>query len=101
MSQTTTPALEQAIAILTSASSLANALGVSVQAVGQWKAGERPISPERCAEIERLTKGAVVVEDLAPNTRWVRVPDATWPHADGRPLVDVAAPVEPAEQGEG
>lgn len=83
--------LEKAIDKIGNATALAGALKVSVQAVGQWKNNIRPIPPERCVEIERLTDGEVTAESLSPGSRWVRTGDAAWPHPDGRPLLDVAA----------
>lgn len=95
--------IELAIAAVGTATGLAEALDVSVQAVGQWKAGARPIPPERCVEIERLTNGTVSADSLSPDSRWIRVHDPSWPHPGGRPLLDVAAPREPqptpSEQG--
>ena len=41
-------------------------------------------------DIERLTGGLVLCEDLCPGTNWVRTPDPSWPHPEGRPLIDVA-----------
>lgn len=83
------------------ATALATALRVSVQAIGGWKNGDRPVPPERCAEIERITQGKVTADSLSPRSRWVRVPDDAWPHPGGRPLLDVATPREPEVATEG
>jgi len=42
-----------------------DALGVSQQAISNWKAREVPI--EHCASIEKATDGAVTRKDLRPN----------------------------------
>lgn len=78
-------------------SGLAARIGVTPAAVHQWAAGHRPIPPDRCPAIERATDGKATVEQLRPDVRWVRVPDAAWPHPDGRPCIDVAAPVQQQE----
>ena len=71
---------------------LASRLGVSKAAVSQWFSGRPPA--DRCPSIERATAGRVTVDQLRPDVRWVRVTDPTWPHPEGRPCIDVAAPVE-------
>jgi DNA-binding transcriptional regulator YdaS (Cro superfamily) len=58
--------------------------------VSQWKTGERPVSLVHCGAIERETAGVVSVQELRPDVSWHRIPDASWPHPGGRPLVDVA-----------
>lgn len=71
MDHTTAPTpVERAIAALGSATALAQRLGVSSAAVGQWKNGERRVPAERCPEIERATAGAVRCEDLRPDVAW-------------------------------
>lgn len=86
-----------------SASSLALALNVSAAAVGQWKSGDRQVPPERCTEIEALTGFRVSCEELRPDVGWVRMPDPSWGHPNGRPLVDPSSrpadTTEPAKQG--
>lgn len=94
-----TEAIIEACAIVGSQSALAAAIGVSPSMVNQWVKGERPIPPDKCAAIERLTVGKVTVDRLSPpNSLWTRVRDKNWPHASGRPLLDVAgkAPAEAA-----
>ena len=61
--------------------------------IRQWQHGyaDRKPSFENCVAIERATEGAVTVEDLRPNDLWTRVQDETWPHPNGRPLLDFAA----------
>lgn len=70
--------------------SLARAVQVSPPMVTQWLRGIRSVSPDRCPQIERATRGAVQVEALRPDVAWSRIPDADWPHPDGRPVIDVA-----------
>lgn len=76
------------------ATRLAENLGISPVIVSQWIADEspRPVPGERCPAIERATEGAVKCEDIREDLTWQRVPDSTWPHPDGRPCLDVAAP---------
>lgn len=62
---------------------------MSVPAAHQWLTGLRRVPPDRCPAIERATGGQVTVDELRPDVRWVRVPDPTWPHPDGRPAIDV------------
>lgn len=71
---------------------LAAALGESVQAVTNWRVRRAP--SDRCPNIEQATAGRVTCESLRPDVRWARVPDPSWPHPEGRPCIDVAAPVE-------
>ena len=40
--------------------------------------------------------GAVTVEELNPNLPWSRIPDKSWPHPKGRPVVDVSLAKEAA-----
>jgi DNA-binding transcriptional regulator YdaS (Cro superfamily) len=87
-------ALERAIEIAGSVGKLADAIGSRQSVVSNWRARGN-VSAEGCAEIERATAGAVTCEELRPDLRWQRMTDAAWPwHANGRPLLDVAA--EPA-----
>jgi DNA-binding transcriptional regulator YdaS (Cro superfamily) len=79
---------------------LARMVGVTPSMVQQWRQGVRPLSDDRSYEIERVTAGQVTVEALSPPAaRWVRVPDAAWPHPAGRPLLDLARQPEPAQEG--
>jgi DNA-binding transcriptional regulator YdaS (Cro superfamily) len=50
--------------------SLANRLCVSVSMVSQWCTGARPLPTDRAIEIERVTEGAVTVEELRPDIDW-------------------------------
>ncbi len=79
---------------------LARLLSVTPGAVSQWLGGLRPVPFDRCPAIERATDGRVLCEEIRPDVRWQRVPDAAWPHPQGRPCIDVAAPAEPAQPAE-
>lgn len=57
----------RAVGIAGGAGSLARAVGVSPQFVYQWLKGDRRVSPERCADIERATGGKVRCEELRPD----------------------------------
>jgi len=72
-------------------SAVARIVGVKAPSVIEWR--RRGIPPERCPAIERATQGAMHVETLRPDVRWSRIPDPTWPHPAGRPVIDVARPV--------
>lgn len=45
----------------------ADDVGVSVSMVGQWISNHRPVTPEKCVVIEKLTKGQVTRKDLRPS----------------------------------
>lgn len=64
--------LEKAADAVGGASQLAAILGVTPQAVSNWKSGGVPI--ERCWEVEAATGGAVTRRDLRPGD-WQRI----WP----------------------
>jgi len=69
-------------------------IGLHEQYVYQCLAGHRKAPPDRCPAFERALYPKVTVDVLRPDIRWVRVPDADWPHPDGRPCIDVAAPTQ-------
>jgi DNA-binding transcriptional regulator YdaS (Cro superfamily) len=75
-------------------SDLAAALGVSKAAVSQWLTGRPPV--DRCPFIERATAGRVTCDELRSDVRWHRISDPAWPHPDGRPCLDIAAPTQQA-----
>jgi len=75
-------------------SELVKLFGVSRSAVSQWFSGRFPT--DRCPAIEQATQGVVTCEQLRPDVRWQRVPDANWPHPGGRPCIDIAAQAERA-----
>lgn len=72
------------------ATRLAEALGVSEPTVSDWSTGKKPVPKARAPGVERFTGGCVPVEDTLPELVWLRIPDASWPHPSGRPLLDVA-----------
>ena len=80
-----------------SPSALARAIGGGVkrQNVESWVRTGR-VPEAQCPAVERLS--GVPCERLRVDVRWVRVPDAAWPHPGGRPLIDVAGDVQSAAQ---
>jgi DNA-binding transcriptional regulator YdaS (Cro superfamily) len=74
--------LNRACTLLGSQETLAAVLGIRSPSISGWRrAGAVP--PDRCAEIERATGGAVTCEELRPDVPWIRGPN-------GEPLIDVA-----------
>ena len=65
---------------------VAQICGIRVPSIYSWRA----VPQDRCAQIEHATSGAVTVEELRPDVHWHRIPDTSWPHPEGRPLVDVS-----------
>lgn len=63
------------------------------QTVWQWARGARRVPSGKCAAVEVATKGEVTVEELRPDLPWARIPDPSWPHPNGRPVVDQARAV--------
>ena len=70
---------------------LSAGLGVCRSAVLMWEARGN-VPPEHRPGIELLTGGRLRVERFGADVRWVRVPDAAWPHKAGRPLADFTRP---------
>lgn len=68
---------------------IARILSIKTPSVVGWK-GRVP--RERRADLERALYPRVTVEQFGSDVRWVRVPDPTWPHPEGRPCIDVATP---------
>lgn len=64
--------IEKAAEICGGQSRLARAIGVTPAMVHQMITGMRPISAERCIDVERVTCGAVKCEDMRPDLadRW-------------------------------
>lgn len=75
----------------------ARALGMNEQYLYQLLTLRRRAPLERYPAIELALGGAVTCEQLRPDVRWLRLPDPTWPHAAGRPVIDVARPVAERE----
>ncbi len=61
---------ERAVEIVGTKAKLAAAIGVSAQAVSQWKPDSVP--PDPCARIEAATDGRVRCEALRPDIEWQR-----------------------------
>lgn len=59
--------IDRASDVLGGAAKLAALLGVSAQAISNWK--ERGVPIERCLAIERFTEGAVTRKDLRSDWR--------------------------------
>jgi DNA-binding transcriptional regulator YdaS (Cro superfamily) len=76
---------------------VARMVGCRVPSVIEWR--KRGIPADRCPAIERATSGAVTVEVLRPNVAWSRIPDPSWPHPAGRPVIDVARLLAVAQEG--
>lgn len=88
--------MEHIIDTLGGPSAVARMVGCRAPSVIEWK--RRGIPADRCPAIERGSEGSVTVEQMRPDVRWHRVADPAWPHPDGRPLIDVAAPAVPVDQ---
>lgn len=67
-------------------SAVARAVGVHPVMVSQWATRTKPVTEGRAPALERATGFRVLCELSCPGSRWVRVPDAAWPH--GKPLLD-------------
>jgi len=76
---------------------VARMVGCRVPSVIEWR--KRGIPADRCPAIERATSGAVTVEVLRPDVAWSRIPDPSWPHPAGRPVIDVARLLAVAQEG--
>ena len=75
---------------------LSKAIGAHAPDMSRWASGDR-VTPEwRCPAIESETNGAVTCEELRPDKPWRRIPDESWPHPAGRPVLDFAAAKEMA-----
>lgn len=66
-------------------SEFARSIGTTQPFVWQWTKGLRPVPVEWCADIERVTNGAVTRRDLRPDD-WKRI----WP--------ELAAPTQGSAQ---
>jgi DNA-binding transcriptional regulator YdaS (Cro superfamily) len=83
--------LIQIVALAGGPAAVAKEHGSSVQAVCFWRDGARKAPPGLFPLLERMTGGQAVCEQMAPQVTWHRIPDPTWPHPGGRPLIDVAS----------
>lgn len=84
--------MSELIARLGGPTAVARMLGIKAPSVIGWNGR---IPPDRCPALERAVAGRETVERMRPDVRWARVPDATWPHPEGRPCIDVGAPPVP------
>lgn len=73
--------IDRAAGIVGSQKALADALGVSKAAVGQWKDEGRRVPAEHCPQIERMTGGQVRCEELRPDVAW----EVLRPQTDATP----------------
>jgi len=71
-----------------SQANLARMVGVLPAAVFQWIKKTRPIPNDKCPAIEKACNAVVACEDLLPDLNWIRIPDPSWPHPGGRPVLD-------------
>jgi DNA-binding transcriptional regulator YdaS (Cro superfamily) len=76
---------------------IAERVGLHEQYLYQCFSGRRSLPTEHCPAVERATAGDVTCEALRPDVPWSRIPDPTWPHPAGRPVIDVARPVAAQE----
>lgn len=70
---------------------IAKKVNLGDQYLYQCFSGRRKLPAEHAPAIERATGGEITADALRPDVCWVRVPDPSWPHPDGRPCIDVAA----------
>lgn len=75
----------------TERSAIASAVDLNEQYLYQCFTGRRKLPPKYAPGIELASAGRITCEQLRDDLVWVRVPDATWPHAEGRPCLDFAA----------
>lgn len=71
----------------------ARTLGLNEQYLYQLLTKRSRAPLERCAAIEQAFGGSITCEQMRPDVTWHRIPDPTWPHPAGRPVIDVARPV--------
>lgn len=67
---TPSEALQKAVEAAGSLQVVADALGVTKGAVGQWKISGRRVPAEHCPAIERLVRRVVTCEQLRPDVDW-------------------------------
>lgn len=79
------------------AARLARAVDVSPVMLSLYASGKKKPGPSTAASLERETRGQVACEDTRPDLSWLRVPDAGWPHAGGRPALEVVVDIGDAE----
>lgn len=82
--------MNELIQTLGGPAAVARMLGIKPPSVIGWNGR---IPADRCPDLERAIDGRFTCEQMRPDIRWQRVPDAEWPHPEGRPCIDVAKPV--------
>lgn len=101
MIETTAPykdIADQVVEVFGTQVAVAKALGYSdIRNVSAWTNGHRQFPQQHCVTLEQRSDAKLVCEALRPDLRWVRVKDKSWPHKEGRPLLDVSAPVTTTE----
>lgn len=83
-------AINEAVDIMGSQAALARRLHISASTVNEWVQGARQVPTAQCVRVERITQGRVTADALRADVNWLRIPDPSWPHPKGRPLVDLA-----------
>lgn len=63
-------AIQKAIDLTGSATSLAKSLGVTVQAVCFWRDGKRLFPADLCIKLECVTSRVITCEELRPDVDW-------------------------------
>lgn len=65
--------IDRAISYMGNASRLAEAMGVTLQAVCFWRDGKRKVDAETAMLMERVTNRAVTCEELCPTADWAYI----------------------------
>lgn len=79
MRMDTHPIISKACDAVGGIAALSRLLTVKPPTVHQWLRRRRPVPIERCAAIERATKGAVTRQELRPEDYWLIWPDLPAP----------------------
>ena len=74
------------------AAALSRQTGFSPIMISLYRARRRGVPPAKCPIIERLSGAQVTCEELRPDLPWARLPDPSWPHPQGRPVLDYSRP---------
>lgn len=82
MKANSTSPIDRAIELAGGLSVVAEACGVSVQAVHKWRVKRPPA--DRCPSIERLVSGAVLCEELRPDVDWAYLRQSGTPHSQAQ-----------------
>ncbi|SDY37803.1 helix-turn-helix domain-containing protein [Nitrosomonas sp. Nm58] len=76
-------AIKKACQIVGGQAQMALLLKVTIATINQWTTGHRPIPAAHCPNIERLTDGKVVCEELHPNIDWAYIRGRVVPKKTG------------------